>query len=65
MKNETTKGGKMRDFTFYLTDDVIDICDHGCNWDHYCGDCEADLVEGYKAWRLEVYGPHVTDAKLV
>ena len=66
MKNETTKGGEMRDFTFYLTDDVYDICDHGCNAAvHQCEDCEADAAEGYKAWRLEVFGPHVTDAKLV
>ena len=52
--------------TFDLTDDVYDICDHGCNAAvTTCEDCEADAAEGYNAWRLEIFGPHVTDAKLV
>jgi hypothetical protein len=66
MKNETTKGGEMRDFTFYLTDDVWDICDHGCNAAvTLCGECEADVAEGLEAYRRELRRTHVTDAKLV
>ena len=31
--------------TYFLTDDVWDICDHGVNAAvHTCGDCEADIA---------------------